>query len=104
MSGGPRKTAAVAAPDESENETAKAEATAEAKAQDYNSSRSNNSSVKVPADATDYNSSRSNRTRALDTDDDGDSIEAEVCSNGVDNDCDAPRDADPANHNSTRSR
>lgn len=54
--------------------------------------------------AQDYNSSRSNRTGAVDTDDDGDSIEAEECTDAVDNDCTGEDDESPANHNTTRSK
>ena len=98
------------------------------KSQDYNSSRSNISTLREQDEnidrranagtkAQDYNSSRSNTTmlredvtslsekldRRLDTDDDGDGVDASVCRNGVDDDCDSPVDAAPANHNTTRS-
>lgn len=56
-------------------------------AQDYNSSRSNKSDR---GKAQDYNSSRSNRRgdeKYLDSDDDDDGVDTEVC-NAVDNDCD----------------
>lgn len=115
---------AVAAPDESGDAT---EGTsAGTRAQDYNSSRSNTTSLRehdenldrpaVPSGkAQDYNSSRSNnssvaapapnntRDRFVDPDDDGDSVDTAVCGNGVDDDCDSPVDAAPANHNTTRS-
>ena len=54
--------------------------------------------------AQDYNSSRSNTTTAIDTDDDGDSVETEECTDSVDNDCTGKDDEAPANHNTTRSK
>ena len=53
--------------------------------------------------AQDYNSSRSNTTSGIDVDSDDDGIDEQVCSDSVDEDCDAPRKTAPANHNTTRS-
>jgi hypothetical protein len=54
------------------------------RAQDYNSSRSNNSSSVVAPDCANHNTTRANRTApALDADNDGD---------GIDNDCDSSPD------------
>ncbi len=74
--------------DEADDATEEKESAPATRAQDYNSSRSNTTSV-----------------AALDDDDDGDSVPTDdVCENGVDNDCDSPRDTAPANHNTTRSK
>lgn len=54
--------------------------------------------------AQDYNSSRSNTTTAIDTDDDGDSVDTEECTDSVDDDCTGRDDEAPANHNTTRSK
>jgi len=86
------------------------------RAQDYNSSRSNNSSRRSDATgdppagtrAQDYNSSRSNNSsrRSDATGDlDGDGRpDVVVCTRGVDDDCDGAESSDSAtNHNSRRS-
>jgi hypothetical protein len=93
---------AVTAPDDADEQTDETAATPGTKSQEYNSSRSNNSSRR--ADAIDHNASRSNTTRALDPDDDGDSLETEACVNGVDNDCDDTGDTSPAKRNNAGSR
>ena len=117
---------AVAAPDDPGDTNGGDAANAGTRAQDYNSSRSNTTSLRDQDEnidrpvssggkAQDYNSSRSNNSsvvapapnntkdRFIDPDDDGDGIDTAVCGNGVDDDCDGPVDAAPANHNTTRS-
>jgi hypothetical protein len=88
---------AVTAPDESDNEAKQEVAEIPVK-------RIDASTPRASTEGGGYNSSRSNRTLAQDTDDEGDSVETKRCENGVDDDCDGPRDAAPANHNSTRSK
>jgi len=95
---------AVTAPDESEAQADGTEAAADAKAQNASSDSSDKPGLKAATGATDYNSSRSNNSSAIDADDDGDGIEATTCPNGVDDDCDSPREAEPAKRNSTRSK
>ena len=96
---------AVTAPEPTDEIAKETEETSGIKAQDYNSSRSNSESVTAPVNGADYNSSRSNKTHSIDTDDDSDSDDmyTDPCRDGVDQDCDAPRAAAPANHNTTRS-
>lgn len=106
---------AVAASDEPDGTTGKDQSgPSGTRAQDYNSSRSNTTSLRAqdqrsdrPAGsrgkAQDYNSSRSNNSSRIDTDSDGDSVDDAVCAKGVDDDCDSATDEAPANHNTTRS-
>ncbi len=94
----------VTAPEESDIKTDKTDATTDTKAQGYNSSRSNRTVLKASPASIDYNSSRSNNSSAIDPDDDGDGIDTEACTNGVDNNCNAPGDSKPADKNSARTR
>ena len=125
-SGNPDDSATAADAKEKANRT-------KTRAQDYNSSRSNTTSLRgsPESDATDSGMGRSTErnkgqqgdmvsgdkrqsgdlgkeTRCsmgrLDCDDDGDSIPTrDTCGNGADDDCDSAIDAAPANHNTTRS-
>ena len=90
------------------------------RAQDYNSSRSNTTSLRggprdrasgLPTGKRQHaadGGGLGKETRCsmgrLDCDDDGDSIPVDdACRNGVDDDCDGVVDEAPANHNTTRS-
>lgn len=88
---------AVTAPEEDESEAKKG--VPEIKRKDVDAS-----TPSAPKAATDHNASRSNSTSTRDSGDDEDGAEAKTCVNDADTDCDAPRDASPADHNSTRSK